>query len=196
MAFKPKLGICLTNNCNDLILTDTTGLYDASLNPEGWNGGGHPNNSTITSASVDVYLPHATIPTNHIVTTAVTGATINNYQSIFELGTYGTPDVNLTGKFPDGIYKFQYKVVDSGTTYKSDKYQVYLYCNTQCCVDKMLANIAEDMSNVQFVQDALLANAYLLSASQSAFSCGNFTAVDKLVEQARKICQFYNKTCC
>ena len=195
MAYTPSLSICEKNHCSDILLTDSRGLYDATLNPFGWNGGSNPTNSTITSATVSVLLPNQTIAVDLDVTTAVTSATILNYQSIFNLGTYSTSDLNTSGKLPDGIYTFTYTIVSSGTTYTSS-YKTYLFCQTRCCVDKLLAEIPNRMTDVTYINNVETANAFLLAASKSAFSCGKFTETAKLVEAAKKICNFYNKTCC
>lgn len=195
MPFSPKLSICQENQCNDILLTDSLGLYDSTLNPFGWNGGSSPTNSTITSAEVDILLPNITTPVTLDVTSQVTSATILNYKTIFSLGTYSTGSVNLTGKFPDGIYTFTYRIVDGSDTYTST-YKTYLFCQTRCCVDKLLANIPNRMNDTTYINNVEMANAFLLAASKSAFSCGKFTETQKLVEQAKKICNFYNKTCC
>jgi hypothetical protein len=170
-------------------------LYDSTLNPDGWNGGSNPTNSTITSATVSVLLPNTTTAVDLDVTASVTSATILNYQSIFNLGTYSATDLGTTGKLPDGIYTFTYTIVDGSDTYTSS-YKTYLFCQTRCCVDKLLAEIPNRMTDLTFINNVEQANAFLLSASKSAFSCGKFTETQKLVEQAKKICNFYNKTCC
>jgi hypothetical protein len=195
MAYTPSLSICEKNHCSDVLLTDSRGLYDSTLNPDGWNGGSNPTNSTITSATVSVLLPNTTTAVDLDVTASVTSATINNYQSIFNLGTYSATDLGTTGKLPDGIYTFTYTIVDGSDTYTSS-YKTYLFCQTRCCVDKLLAEIPNRMTDLTFINNVEMANAFLLSASKSAFSCGKFTETQKLVEQAKKICNFYNKTCC
>ena len=195
MAYTPSLSICEKNHCSDVLLTDSRGLYDSTLNPDGWNGGSNPTNSTITSATVSVLLPNTTTAVDLDVTASVTSATILNYQSIFNLGTYSATDLGTTGKLPDGIYTFTYTIVDGSDTYTSS-YKTYLFCQTRCCVDKLLAEIPNRMTDQTFINNVEQANAFLLSASKSAFSCGKFTETQKLVEQAKKICNFYNKTCC
>lgn len=195
MAFTPKLSICEKNHCSDILLTDSTGLYDSTLNPFGWNGGSNPTNSGITSAVVSVLLPNAPLAVDLDVTASVTSATILNYQSIFNLGTYSATDFGTTGKLPDGIYTFTYTIVDNSVTYTSS-FKTFLFCQTRCCVDNLLALIPERMTDTTFINNVEMANAFLLAASKSAFSCGKFTETAKLVESAKKICNFYNKTCC
>lgn len=195
MAYTPSLSICEKNHCSDILLTDSRGLYDSTLNPNGWNGGSSPTNSTITSATVSVLLPNASLAVDLDVTASVTSATILNYQSIFDLGTYSTTDLSSSGKLPDGIYTFTYTIVDGSDTYVSS-YKTFLFCQTRCCVDKLLALIPERMTDITFINNVEMANAFLLSASKSAFSCGKFTETQKLVDAAKKICNFYNKTCC
>lgn len=194
MAFEPKLGICQQNNCKDILLTDTRGLYDSTLNPFGWNGGSNPTNSAVDEAIVTIKLP-SQAPVDIDVTSFVTSATILNYQTIFTLGTHSTTDVLSSGPFPDGVYEFTYKITVGSDVYKSS-YKTYLFCQTRCCVDKLLANIPNRLNDTNYINNVEMANAFLLAASKSAFSCGKFTETQQLVEQAKKICKFYSQTCC
>lgn len=192
--FKPKLGNCTTNQCKDILFTDTRGLYDATLNPDGWNGGSNPNNSTVDEAIITIKLPNAS-PVDLDVTNAVVNATILNYQTAFSLGTYSTTDVLSSGKFPNGIYEFTYKITVGLDVYTSS-YKTYIFCQTQCCVDKLIADIPNRLNDINYINNVEMANTFLLAASKSAFSCGKFSIVDNLVKQAEKVCKFYNKTCC
>ena len=98
MALKPKIKVCLDDNCDKLRVTDTTGVYDDPDNKEGW---GSPNisGSDVDTAEIIVVKPDGS-STTHDVTSQVPDSISGNFQ-------YNP----IQGTYPDGKYCIKYHVV-------------------------------------------------------------------------------------
>lgn len=59
MALERKISICIA--CGEIVIEDTTGVYDADTNPGGY-GGPNPDFADATAYTVAVYAPGATEP--------------------------------------------------------------------------------------------------------------------------------------
>lgn len=127
MALKPKIKACVANKCTKLILTDVTGLYDATDNDGGW---GAPNLTGSGDAGFTAVVSvdgGSDIDVASYVADPVTAAE-------FSLGEHA---VTLA----DGWHTIVYTVTESGGKGASytDTIKIFTYCNIKCCVfSKML----------------------------------------------------------
>lgn len=204
-----QLGIhlCQTNNCKTLKLSETTGVYNISTNPTGWDSTGttNPAAANATRVSIIIVTPTGTYnfdsdPTNP-----------NYYSPLVPLGTY-FPDPtgnlefllnasNLGGSVADGMYSVTYKVFGnfSSSIYVEQVTQTFLLtCNIRCCIDKLfhLASQSDcaDCKNEK-LDKALEAESYLKAAEYAA-ACGKTNMAKKHLAKAQWICSTKNCTNC
>jgi hypothetical protein len=185
----PTISICF-ENCSKISVTDTTGLYEETSNPNGW---GFPNldTSEVAEATLEILTPGAQFPviidiTSEINAQVLPGSYIQDY--IFDITEITYQNLGIASLI-DGIYEVKY-IID-GIEYVMKGLNV---CNTECCVNKMLEKALDkylcgNSCSQGEIAEALRARALLLQASQWAFSCGKFEEADNLLKQAAKICK-------
>jgi len=211
MALKPKVGICITDHCTKMVVTDIRGLYEATDNPYGWNitGAGNPNvNRTDFASSLDTVVfklkfPNQTTYYDLDVKAQVSGtATPNAYYLNYEflITEIEMTDLSLTGKFPDGKYEYIYQLFDSATsTYYTSTGCFYSTCQTRCCVDKKLSSYLDVIKyggcGCKDLKNYMMMKVYLDYGITSAVSQWNFTLADQLLAKAQKYCDFKNCNC-
>lgn len=144
MALVQKFTLTRSTNYQDLVVTDTTGAYDATTNPTGY-GGINPSAADFTAFSVTFYLPDSstllpqstgtTITTVYPTLPSDAGASYT-FTSLSLLGS--------TSNFIDG----QYKIVTAGTydigAGDVDATPVTVYADfadiAACCIQRLRAN--------------------------------------------------------
>ena len=189
MALQPKISTCIKNDgCSAIILNETTGVYDADLNPGGY---GAPNIAVgdVTETHIFVTLPDGTI----VDITDPVGLPTSDSELEYEITASALDMDNIE----DGLYVIEYTVTDGITTYTTGtKYFLYS-CNVDCCVSKMFAKIATVTScqcDDVIIKNALYASA-LLAGMKSAAGCGNRSAVTKILTKLQSICGFSTSNC-
>lgn len=174
-------------DCTELVVTDNTGDYSA-LNPAGF---GTPNTdrSAITSATLDITMPDgtlvagivATLPSINPTETVITG---------LELGL--SSGVVLA----DGVWTIKYLMTDGTSNFSTTK-QFLRYCNIQCCLDKLVAQIDFD-TDCNCENDLILKTALmqtLLTAAISAASCYKTKRANKLLTNLQQLCNLEDCGC-
>lgn len=193
MAVTLKIDICPSGDCKSLNFTETTGAYNATYNVTGW---GTPN----PSANPDW-------PTTLTITDP------NNINSIISMSGYGFPSDNTnftypisasqltnntTGVFADGQYNFVYTTTNpsNGTTYSTTA-KIFVYCNIQCCVYKMMADIDNPGCDCETEAMEAAIKAYnLLQGLKYAASCGLTNSFNEIYEVLSRLCNNSGcKTC-
>jgi len=189
MALRPTIQLCLTANCSTLSFTETTGVYNATTNPYGYGG------------------------PNTVITNAVSGSLIITTP---DLSTYtisippsNNPDLSTTivlanvggrTSVEDGFWNFTYTVIDNLTYPYSTSKGYYFYCQSECCVAKLLTKIDLDdcmcnKQNTKNLDDYTKART-LLQSLKNAASCLNSANYLKAKALLEKICRNSNcKTC-
>jgi len=177
--------ICQSSDCTELTFVETTGAYAVTTNENGW---GTPNPATAyaTSAILTIELSSG-----------------NTYSiDLFATGNFPTDDTTFEylitssviggasgSAIADQIIKFTYTVVDG----KGDEYHQVIsqafYCQAQCCVMSMFANLDLDCDgcNEDKMNKALKAYALLKGLIYSA-NCGNSTYFNNILTQVNKLC--------
>lgn len=182
--------ICQTNNCKDLVFSETTGFYEATFNPGGY---GAPNETTAAAQTAVLTI---TDP-NGLVTSV----------DLMPQG-FPTGDLTLDGytissatALPDGVYTFLYTVTflngEVVTTYTKSITKL-LYCNSECCVQQMLANLnltcdcCETDENIKYYYKAWT----FLQALKNAAQCGDVATFTNILKVITKLCKNNGcKTC-
>lgn len=191
MALTLKYNLCVINGCTQIRFTDETGFY-STVNTGGW-GTPNPALSTITSATLDITNPEGDTYTIDLFAT-----------SLFPTDDYGLSyDIPLSeigdpSSISDGEWIFVYTVSDGSDEYSTTIYK-YFYCNYECCVTQMLANLKLDTCDCCDYSKSYknYELAWLqLEALKKAAACGdsdNFTSISKILD---KLCKNNNcKTC-
>ncbi len=187
MALTLNFEICQVNSCKDLVFSETTGAYNATYNLTGW---GTPN------------LTLAEVATATLTITSPSGV------SIINLVPQGFPTDDLTTDgytiasttaLPDGTYTFTYTVVsndDPSVTYTKTITKLF-YCNSDCCVTKMLPYVEEcDTCNHSTSSTNYITAWVTLQSLIKAASCGDIANFTSLLKIITKLCKNSDcKTC-
>ena len=189
MAFIPTISACLVD-CTKIVITDTTGFYNVSSNPYGWN-----DNSTLWITNPPV--PHALAATLTLSLNDQVINTINVLGSVqasvfpsFELYQY--LPLSSTGEYAlqDGYYNIVYTITDNDGNVYQNETQFMVYCNVACCVAKMAAQVAQELCqdcDSQAYDDFLLADGILQALKAVAESKGT-AEFTKLLTKLQKLC--------
>jgi hypothetical protein len=124
--------VTLGTACDEVMLLDSTGIYDITLNPTGW-GTPNPATSDITAAVLTV--------------TEESSGAIYTYDFTTDVADYLSGGLTITSLVlfgiataPDGYYTYLVTLTVSGTDYEYSSPQAF-FCKGKCCMLKQLANI-------------------------------------------------------
>lgn len=185
-----KINICPSGDCKSLSFSETTGSYNQSYNSSGW-----PTFPVGYTATLTITDP------NNILTTidlSDLGFPTNNPDYTYPISAELLTN-NTTGAFADGLYQFTYTAIskDDTSIIYSTTARLFIYCNIECCVYKMLADI--DNPGCDCETEALEAaiKAYnLLQGLKYAASCGLTNSFNEIYEVLSRLCNNSNcKTC-
>lgn len=116
MAFQLKFKVTEKADSKSFDVEDTTGLYNADTNPTGYGSDDpSPRINEVSTATVAVTLPKkdtAETPIDVYPTLPNTDDTVKN---ILATDVDNTP---ASGKFDDGVYKFEYRITGTYTAEK------------------------------------------------------------------------------
>lgn len=166
MALVLKHNYCLEKNNMtgdyEIIVTDTTDVYNVSTNPTGWQ-----HVSTVLAANVT----SATLT----ITTENSAGTVVEYDPINVLAQIPNP---VTGEFEftaiddvsiiDGIYTITYAIVANGITYTSCVQKVF-YPTVACCISETMTALKDNVNDSKLYEEAIKVKAWE-HALQSAAS--------------------------
>lgn len=196
MAFISTISACL-NECNKITITDTTGFYNVTTNPFGWN-----NDATLWRTDVDSpYVTDATIsislnggdPTIVNVLTTVQQAVL----PVYTLYEYAPLDGNGNSNLQDGYYNIIFTVTDNDDEVYETEIEFVVYCNVACCVSKLAAKVAQELCNdcdSDAYNDFLIADGILQSLKAVAESKGT-AEFSKLLTKLQKLCNQTTGNC-
>lgn len=179
------IDICTESTCLSCTFSEGTGAYSATTNTTGW-GSPNPETSDATAATLTVTMPDGT--TTYSFNLLTEGfPTTDNTVGFEILGSdlgYGT-----NAQIDDGKYTFTYTVVTPSQTYTTSKTKLF-YCQTKCCVDRLLAQAANDIDCTCNSENLKKANEAddLLQVLIQAAKCGDVTRFTKIQELLDKYC--------
>ena len=191
MALTPTISACL-NGCTGITIKDTTGFYNVTTNPGGWNASSTvyrvgPSTPNVQSATITISLNSSITP---LVTIDVTAAVQTAIFPIFDLYDYSPVDAFSNPTLVDGSYTITYTIIDdSDVTYTTDT-TVVIYCNVACCVSKKAAAVAAELCNdcdSQAYEDFLIADGILQSLKAVA-ECSGESEFLKLLNKLQRLC--------
>lgn len=181
------LGIAVESSadCKKLVFSEITGAYDVTNNPTGWGNG--TTVADATSADLTILTPAGNSYTIDLFGDFPNDDSTVTYEIDSSMIGYGTNQ-----KLPDGVYRFTYEVVvsvgESIITY-TQVIQVLVYCNAQCCVFNMFADIDFECSCSTDKQDKAKKAYLMLKGLQYAAACGLTNYFEDLLSDLNKICK-------
>jgi hypothetical protein len=191
MALIPTISACL-NGCTGITITDTTGFYNVTTNPSGWNDGSTvyrvgPSTPNVQSATITITLNSSPTPLATInVLTTIQGAVFPT----FDLYDYSPVDIYDNPTLADGSYTITYTIVDSNDiTYTTDTV-VVVYCNVACCVSKLAVAVADELCNTcesEAFNNFVLADG-ILQALKAVAECSGEAEFLKLLNKLQRLC--------
>lgn len=190
MALIPTISACL-ENCTTISIKDTTGFYNSTTNPYGWN-----NNGTVwRTNSGSPYLTSATLSISFNGGDATEYNMLGTVQAAVlpEFTLYSYTPVDSTGStftLQDGYYNITYTLVDSLEATYETEIEFVVYCNVACCVSKMAAKVAAELCNdceSDAYNDFLIADGILQALKAVAESKGT-AEFTKLLTKLQKLC--------
>lgn len=197
MALIPSISICKSSDCKSLSLNETTGAYTL-INLGGY---GTPNVdlSDIISAVLTINIPGSSTP---IVIDLFSITPPDNFPSddpttptfIIDSVVLG---LGPAGVLSDGLYTFQYDVTDNTNVTYTYSTTFLMTCTIECCVAKLLAEVAKCGCDCDddAKEDALFAYT-LLVALKSSLSCdNNTTKTNNILSSLQRICKFKDCNC-
>ena len=187
MAFVPTISACLQNNCNYVVVTDNTGVYDASTNTTGWE-----NAATIVAADVTALSIVITQGTTTLATANVLAQLPDPVTSIFAY-----TQIELTG-LVDGEFTVTYTVTTASDTFTATQ-TGFQACAVRCCIDSKWSTIAANGStttsgNCELVDEALQLEGLYASMMNGAAS-GNTTIRNNYLTKLQRLCNIANCGC-
>jgi len=189
MAFISTISACL-NGCNRITITDTTGFYNSTTNPFGWNNDltvwrTNVDSPNIVEAKLSISL-NGGAPIVIDVLTTIQAAVF----PIFELYEYFPLDNADNSTLQDGYYNITYTITDSTDEVYQTEIQFVVYCNVACCVSKLAARVADELCNncdSEAYNDFLIADGMLQALKAVAESKGT-QEINKLLNKLQKLC--------
>lgn len=194
MALIPTLSFCLNNSCTELIVTETTGSYNAISNTGGY-GAPNPTTGSVSAYSLIITDPNDVSYTINLFTTTYFPTTDSTIEYSIPLTSLGNRTV-----IEDGFWQFNWTVTSTGPVTSTGNSASYFTCNSECCVKALLAKIdlttdcccSDESSDTN---DYLKAKVLLEGLKNAAF-CGNLTLFDNIKSSLDRICQKTNcRTC-
>ncbi len=192
MSVVLQFQICQSGGCDSLQFTETTGIYNAISNPNGW-GVSNESTSDALSAMLTIVLGNGSTYNINLFATGNFPTSDNTfvYNIINEDIGYVTGD-----SIPDQIITFTYTVTTATTTYTQVVEQAF-YCNVQCCVNTMFLDLDFDCSECfsNQLEQALIAYS-MLQGLKAASNCGNNSQFNNILTKLNKLCSNTNCSSC
>lgn len=191
MAFIPTISACL-NECTGITITDTTGFYNNTTNPGGWNDSSTvyrvgPSTPNVQSATITINLNSSPTP---LITIDVLATIQGAVFPTFDLYAYSPVDIFGNSTLVDGSYTITYTVTDSDDEVYITDTVVVVYCNVACCVSKKAAAVASELCNdcdSQAYEDFLIADG-ILQALKAVAECSGESEFLKLLNKLQRLC--------
>lgn len=184
----PKISICALNSCSTLRIEEITRAYNVLNNLYGW---GSPNASTADLLTAQLII---TSPGGTITTIDVLSQIPVPYVEEFLFN-----DISITPE--DGEWSIQYILTTASTTY-SNISKIFLSCAVRCCIDKTWKKVLDkdlgcgcDYTSIDDLTKKVLFMESLYYSMNSAGSCNNSDARDKILKQLQRLCKIEKCNC-
>lgn len=188
MALSPNIGdISITNSHTTISITDTTGVYNVTTNPGGWEA---PNiaGSDVVTATLTLTFNGGTaqvVDVTSQIPATVTGDIVFN-------------DITIAD-YADGKATIIYTITTASTTYTKTLNMLFT-CEAREAIDALWANIAgkfcgNSCSIKDLIEDANTAEGLLRALKSAGACCNDTTCIDKLLETINRFTEFDDCSC-
>jgi hypothetical protein len=168
MALELKVGI--TNNKDNIIVSDITGDYNAVSNPTGWGSPNpaHTTPSPVSALTLDIYKPGSSVSigTGYLLATTFFTSTDRAY-NVYADPSSVVPSFTLQ----DGIWKYEFNYTINSVLYTVTKYSLR-DIDLKCALGKLaLGNMdSNDYDTIKTMYDKMV----------QAFECEEYTLAQDL----------------
>ena len=197
-----NFSLCQTNNCRNLLLTETTGEY-SSTNTGGYSdpeSSTNPDSANITRTVIDITVPDGTVYTFDSDELAPGIIPFPDPTGLIEMTIEETQLGKGSGeKLDDGEYVLTVTMYGdfngfSDTFTETVTKRYILTCQTQCCIDGLFHDVVQsDCGDCKKPKlDKALEAEALLKQVEYASSCGKINMAKKFLAKAQWICNTSN----
>ena len=184
MSLVLNIQACVQTACTELLIKETTGVYNASTNTGGY-GTPNPLISNVIAATLTITSPSGQVYTINLFDNGFPSS-VTTFEYVIPMSELG----NRT-EIEDGQWTFLYTITtNTDTTYRVTKSYIFT-CGSECCVAKLLGDLdISDCDCIDTTEDEdnyLKAFATLQSLKYAAF-CGNISEYDKILNILNKLC--------
>lgn len=180
-----------TEDCKNLIFTETTGAYNVTTNPTGW-GTPNPTIASASLATVSVTVPNGTVYTFSVAGSSFPTTTITQQYVI----PYTSLGMTSSSGLVDGLYSILYSLsVTPGVIYLQLQ-KTMIVCNLECCIDKMLLDLDLSCECSEDAKENYLTAHAIFEQIQHSIECGDLDTAEELVDMANKLCKNSNCSTC
>ena len=188
MSLLLKFNISKTTDCKEFIFTQTTGLYNLTTNPTGWE---LPNSELIGVQDSYVSIKNLTdnIQYTKIEVTASDSATENFiYYDLIKDGEISSIQIE---KIKDGIYSFMHTILDGNNElFSTTNYHMSL-CTIECQLKQLSIKYINDSNTCSPCENKLL-NLFLEAMSlydilKFSYRCGQFADFNKILTNLQSL---------
>lgn len=180
MAFIPTISACLQKNCNYVVMTDTTGVYDVTTNATGWQDAATILAANVTALTITISQDGTTLATENVLAQLPDPVT----------GEITYSEIEVDG-LVDGEYTVLYTVTTAANTYTASE-TYFQACSVRCCIDSKWSTIATNgdtttSGNTALVDEALELEGLYASMNNAAAS--NLSTIrDNYLTKLQRIC--------
>lgn len=174
MAVNPNIKLTVYDNSDDIIITDSTGDYNAVSNPLGWDSTGSVTyartNPPVTAININIYAPGSSTITSTgslLATTFFTGSS-RAYQ-LYTDPSNVLPSISLT----DGVWRYDVIYTINSNLVTVTKYS--LRVNSLKCSIGQLALTDMEVNNFEEIK-------ITYDKMVQAFECGEYTLAQSLYD--------------
>lgn len=167
MALKIKTDWCQYDDCSKLQIREITGEYHAVTNTTGWEDASTELLINVDTAKLEIITPendvardsNSNLVSPQVIDLKLTEVAISELPNkIFGIKELKSQDFGYADdvKLPDGKYVIDYRVVMNDETEYKYHTTIYLYCQSICCYNELLAKVAGTKCDCdkQLVKDA------------------------------------------
>lgn len=196
MALDPTINLCLRTGCNELVFSETTGIYNASSNLGGY-GTPNPVTGNVISAVLTVISPSNQTYTINLFTTTFFPTSDTTFEYTLPLAQLGNRTIIEDGQW-QFIYTIVTRIMGVDTTYIANTSGIFT-CNSTCCVQELLLDIDEvnidSKENIKRIDNYKKASSFLAVLKYYA-NCSNLNMFNNIKLILDKLCANNDcKTC-
>lgn len=197
----PNISVCQTKNCRNIVITETTGEYNALTNTGGWSTpetSTNPDSNNVTRVIVEIIDPSDTTYTFDSNEVAPGIIPFPDPTGLEEFVIEETSLGKSSGdKLDDGEYTITvtfYGTIDTDTFTEIVNKKYVFTCQTRCCADSLFHEAAQsDCTDCKKPKiDKALEVDSLLKQVEYATSCGKINMAKKFLAKAQWICNNSN----